>query len=115
MPAADGSDLAACQDASCVVEVRQGDRLKINAKFGLDAITVKAIRAKGVTLALRGRGGGLQLMGMNVSVSSTCVNDQCRDEASLLLTTGRPGRVNDIGLRLKEVGSDRAVLALQPN
>jgi len=112
--ASNGTDLAACKDADCEVEVRPGDRLKIDAKFGLDAITVKSFGRDEIRLALQGSSGGLHVEGRNVSVNSACTNGRCRDEAEMSLTTDRPGRINTIQLRLAELNSDRAVLALLP-
>ena len=115
MPAArDGTDLAACQDADYAVELRVGDQLKIDPAFGLDAMTVKSIGDDKITLALLGSAGGLQAEGTDVSVSGSCTNGVCRDEGELSLTTGGPGRVNDIRLTLAGVDGDRAVLALLP-
>lgn len=112
--ASNGTDLAACKDADCEVEVRPGDRLKIDARFGVDAITVKSLGGGEIRLALEGSSGGFQVEGENVSVKSACTNDRCRDEGELSLTADSPGRVNDVRLRLAEAGSTRAVLVLLP-
>ncbi|WP_203972790.1 hypothetical protein [Planotetraspora silvatica] len=112
--AANGTDLAACKDADCEVEVRPGDRLKIDAKFGLDSITVKSLGRDEIRLALQGSSGGLHVDGRNVSVNSSCTNGRCHDEGEVSLTTERPGRINTIQLRLAEVASDHAILVLLP-
>ncbi|GAA4593245.1 hypothetical protein GCM10023194_57100 [Planotetraspora phitsanulokensis] len=112
--AANGTDLAVCKDADCEVEVRPGDRLKIDAKFGLDAITVKSLGREEIRLALKGSSGGLRAEGRNVSVTGTCTNGRCHDEGELTLTTDKPGRINTIQLRLAEVAPDHAILVLLP-
>jgi hypothetical protein len=112
--AANGTDLAACKDADCEVEVRSGDRLKIDAKFGVDAITVKSLGREEIRLALKGHSGGFRVEGRNVSINGTCTNGRCRDEGELSLTADRPGRINTIQLRLADVNSARAILVLLP-
>jgi hypothetical protein len=112
--ASNGTDLAACKDADCEVEVRSGDRLKIDAKFGVDAITVKSLGREEIRLTLKGSSGGFRVEGRNVRVKGTCTNGRCRDEGELSLTADRPGRINTIQLRLGEVNSARAILVLLP-
>ncbi|MGH3428451.1 MAG: hypothetical protein ACRD3Q_09130 [Terriglobales bacterium] len=41
--ATDGTNLTACQDGTCEVQVRTGDQIKVNPTFGLDTFTVKSI------------------------------------------------------------------------
>lgn len=112
--ASNGTDLEACEDADCEVEVRSGDRLKIDTAFGVDAITVKSVRREEIRLALTGSSGGLRIEGRNVSVKGTCVNGRCHDEGELSLTTDNPARVNEIRLRLAGADSVRAILVLLP-
>jgi len=115
LPAApDGNNLAACQDADCAVVLRVGDQLTIDPAFGLDAMTVKSIGEDRITLAVLGSAGGLEAEGTDVSLSGSCTNGVCRDEGELSLTTGGPGRINDIRLTLAAVDRDRAVLVLRP-
>lgn len=112
--ATDGTNLAACRDANCAVDVRVADRLAIDSTFGLDSITVKAIGNDKITLATQGTSGGLQAEGTNVSTSSSCVNNRCRDEGELSISTSRSGRVNDVDLKLAKIDGDHAALVLHP-
>ncbi len=112
--ATDGANLAACRDANCAVDVRVADRLAIDSTFGLDSITVKAIGNDEITLAIQGTSGGLQAEGTNVSTSSSCVNNRCRDEGELSISTNRSGRVNDIDLKLAKIEAEHAALVLHP-
>ncbi|MEV0973072.1 hypothetical protein [Microtetraspora glauca] len=105
---------AACRDADCEVQVRPGDRLKIDSRFGLDAITVESVSAGEVRLGITGSSGGLNVDGDNVSVTGSCTNGRCHDQGQMSLTTSRPGRINDIRLRLVKADSSRAVLVLTP-
>ncbi|MGI8648239.1 MAG: hypothetical protein DLM55_01685 [Acidimicrobiales bacterium] len=112
--AADGMNLAACRDANCAVDVRVGDRLTVDSTFGVDSITVKAIGNDEITLAIQGTSSRLQVEGTNVSTSSSCVNNRCRDEGELSISASRSGRVNDIELRLAKVEAEHAALVLHP-
>jgi len=112
--ATDGTDLTACRDADCEVEVRVGDKLRFNAAIGVDVVTVKSVNNDMITLVLRGSSGGLRIEGTGVSVSGRCTNGTCRDEGQLSVTTTRPGRINKMKLSLVGVDSGRAVLALSP-
>lgn len=113
--AANGTDLAACQDADCEVVVKAGDQLTIDHKFEVDKITVSSLGLDEIKLALEGSSGGFQLRGRNVSVSSSCVNGDCRDTGSLGLTVGAAGKINEISVELISADRDRAVLRLQPS
>jgi hypothetical protein len=112
--ATDGTNLAACQDADCEVEVRVGDRLDVDAAFGVDAITVTSVEQDEITVALQGSSGGFDVEGEEISISSNCSNGRCRDEGELSLTTSRPGRINEVQISLTGTDSDRAVLVLLP-
>jgi hypothetical protein len=112
--ASNGTDLAACKDADCEVEVREGDRLKIDPRFGLDTITVRSIGRGEVTVALEGTSGQLKAEGRNVSVSTSCMNGRCHDQGMMSLTTTWPGRINKIRLRLVAITDSRAILSLKP-
>ena len=112
--ASNGADLAACKDAECEVEVVPGDRLKIDPRFGVNAISVKSLGVEEIMLALEGSSGSLRVEGSGVSTTSSCTNGRCRDEGVLSLTADRPGRVNAIQLRLAAANPARAVLVLQP-
>ncbi|WP_327583807.1 hypothetical protein OHA25_49610 [Nonomuraea sp. NBC_00507] len=110
--AADGSDLAACKDADCEVEIRAGDRLTIDERFGVQRLTISSLNADEAVLTLLGSTGGLRAEGMSVSVSGTCVNGRCRDEGKLTLTPHSPGRINSIRLELPYLTDDHAILRL---
>ncbi|WP_285704582.1 hypothetical protein [Microtetraspora sp. NBRC 16547] len=108
------TNLAACADADCEVEVRPGDRLKINSRFGVDAITVNSVSTEEVRLRIEGTSGGLDVEGENTSVQGSCTNGRCRDEGEMSLTTDMPGRINKVRLRLVKSDFSHAVLMLTP-
>ncbi|WP_339155409.1 hypothetical protein [Actinomadura luteofluorescens] len=54
--AKDGTDLKACEDAECQVEVRDGQTIKFDRKLGIDPLHVK-IDGSRVILSSRGRNG----------------------------------------------------------
>jgi hypothetical protein len=110
--AADGTDLAACTDAVCEVEVKSGDELKIDAKFRVDTVIVKAIGEDAIALALKGSAGGPNVEGRNVSSSVRCVNGNCSYTGELAVTTENPERINDVRVSLLNVNDDRAILKL---
>jgi len=110
----DGTNLTACQDADCEVEVRVGDVLQVDATFGVDAITVTSVEQDEITLALQGSSGGLEVEGEGISISGNCTNGRCVDEGELSLTISRPGRINEVQISLTGTDSDRAVLVLLP-
>jgi hypothetical protein len=112
--AADGTNLTACQDGTCEVQVRTGDQIKVNPTFGLDMFTVKSIEDGRVTLMMRGTHGGLEAVGRGISVSTNCANNRCQDEGELGLVTGMQGRVNKILLNLSAAGGGQAILKLTP-
>ncbi|WP_327047224.1 hypothetical protein OG320_04865 [Microbispora sp. NBC_01189] len=109
------ADPEACRNADCEVEVRQGDRLRLDAATGLDALTVAALDQGVVRLRFEGSSGGYRVEGMNVGVSQDCVNGRCRTRGALTLTMDRPARIGDIHLRLTSVRPDEAVLAISPS
>ncbi|MDP9869742.1 MULTISPECIES: hypothetical protein [Streptosporangium] len=113
--ASDGTDLAACQDADCEVEVRPGDRLRIDAGFGVDEITVRSLGGEEIRLGLRGSSGDLHIEGESVSVEDDCTDGRCRSVGELSLATGDQGRINGVRLRLAGLASGRAVLVLSPH
>ncbi|MEV4358676.1 hypothetical protein ACWDRB_11675 [Nonomuraea sp. NPDC003707] len=111
---ADGSSLASCKDADCEVEVRAGDRLRIDKRFGVQRITISSLDPDEATIALLGFTGGLQAEGANVSISSSCVNGRCRDEGKLSLAPGRSARINNLRLEVPYLSRDHAILRLTP-
>ncbi|WP_169988751.1 hypothetical protein [Microbispora sp. H10836] len=108
-------DPQACRDADCEVEVRPGDRLRLDRKTGLDVITVVSVDRGEVRLRFEAGGGTFRVEGMNTDVSQDCVNGRCRTDGGLTLAMGRPGRIGDIRLRLASVAPDHAVLVLAPS
>ncbi|WP_182900203.1 hypothetical protein [Microbispora sp. H10830] len=104
----------ACRNADCEVAVRPGDRLRLDRKTGLDAITIVALDRGELRLRFEAGAGAFHVEGMNTSVSQDCVNGRCRTEGGLTLAMGRPGRIGDIRLRLASVAPDQAVLVLSP-
>lgn len=112
--AADGSNLASCEDAECEVEVQAGDQLVIDKRFGVRRLTISFLHSDEAGITLSGSSGGLRVEGMNVSVSGSCVNGHCRDEGKLSLTPAKPARINDMRLELTHLADDRAVLRLTP-
>ncbi|GIH51569.1 hypothetical protein SAMN05421833_109153 [Microbispora rosea] len=104
----------ACRNADCEVAVRQGDRLRLDRKTGLDAITIASLDQGVLRLRFEAGAGAFHVEGMNTGVSQSCVNGRCRTEGGLTLAMGRPGRIGDILLRLASVAPDHAVLVLSP-
>ncbi|MGP3933064.1 hypothetical protein [Nonomuraea sp. KM88] len=114
LQAADGRELSSCEDADCEVEIRAGDELTIDGRFGVRQLTIGALQPDGARITLRGSTGKLSVQGMQASISSNCVNGRCRDEGDLVLSPGETGRVNDLRLDLAHLSGDRAVLRLTP-
>ncbi|MEU8178905.1 hypothetical protein AB0C14_39085 [Microbispora hainanensis] len=104
----------ACRNADCEVAVRQGDRLRLDRKTGLDAITIMGLDQGEVRLRFEAGAGAFHVQGMNTGVSQSCVNGRCHTEGGLTLAMGRPGRIGDIRLWLASVAPDHAVLVLSP-
>lgn len=102
----------ACRSGDCEVAVRPGDRLRLDRKTGLDAITVASLDRGELRLRFEAGAGAFHVEGMNTGVSQDCVNGRCRTEGALTLALGRPGRIGDIRLRLASVAPDHAVLVL---
>ncbi|MBX6385939.1 MAG: hypothetical protein IRZ07_23690 [Microbispora sp.] len=104
-----------CRDADCTVAVRPGDRLRLDRKTGLDAISVVALGREQVRLRFEAGGGTYRVEGMNVNVSQNCVNGRCHTRGGLTLAVGRPGTIGGIHFRLVSTALDYAVLALAPS
>ncbi|XVQ84027.1 hypothetical protein ACQP2K_35205 [Microbispora siamensis] len=104
----------ACRDGDCEVAVRPGDRLRLDRKTGLDAITIASLDRGELRLRFEAGAGAFQVEGMNTDVSQDCVNGRCRTEGGLTLAVGRPGKIGDIRFRLASVAPDHAVLVLSP-
>ncbi|MEU7914201.1 hypothetical protein [Microbispora bryophytorum] len=104
----------ACRNAACEVAVRAGDRLRLDRKTGLDAITIVSLDQGELRLRFEAGAGAFRVEGMNTGVSQDCVNGHCRTQGGLTLAPGRPGRIGDIRLRLASVAPDYAVLVLSP-
>ncbi|WP_179155116.1 hypothetical protein [Microbispora sp. GKU 823] len=104
----------ACRDGACEVAVRPGDRLRLDRKTGLDAITIASLDRGELRLRFEAGAGAFQVEGMNTDVSQDCVNGRCRTAGGLTLAVGRPGKIGDIRFRLASVAPDHAVLVLSP-
>ncbi|NJP26240.1 hypothetical protein FLW53_18935 [Microbispora sp. SCL1-1] len=104
----------ACRNADCEVAVRQGDRLRLDPKTGLDEITIVGLDQGEVRVRFEAGAGAFHVEGMNTGVSQSCFNGRCHTEGGLTLAMGRPGRIGDIRLRLASVAPDHAVLVLSP-
>ncbi|MBE3008173.1 hypothetical protein IL992_03075 [Microbispora sp. NEAU-D428] len=104
----------ACRDGDCEVAVRSGDRLRLDRKTGLDAITIASLDQGELRLRFQAGAGAFQVEGTNTDVSQDCVNGRCRTEGGLTLAVGRPGKIGDIRFRLASVAPDHAVLVLSP-
>ncbi len=111
-PSATPSDLAGCRDGDCEVRVREGDSIPIDPKLGVDEITVVGLRGDAVRLAFTGTSTVVD--GANINISRSCYNDRCRVRGAVTVSTSRPGRVGDVGLRLAQVEGDTAALVLEP-
>ncbi len=61
--AADGTDLAACADAVCEVEVAEGDEFPVSGPHGLERIVVERVAPGEVTVTGYGDGGGSMVSG----------------------------------------------------
>ncbi|MCW6005735.1 hypothetical protein K1W54_14275 [Micromonospora sp. CPCC 205371] len=108
LPAADGTDLGACTDAECEVEVRENDRLSLDARWRVAAMSVEYLSEEKITLKLDRVSGSLELEGDSEPDPSNF------DAVYLSVTAGRQGRVNDIELRMIGGDSKRAILVLKP-
>ncbi|MFC7327827.1 hypothetical protein [Marinactinospora rubrisoli] len=59
--AADGTDLAACSDADCEVQVAEGDEFPLDGGYGLDRMVFDTVDEE--TVAFSGYGPGSQVSG----------------------------------------------------
>ncbi|GAB3165297.1 hypothetical protein [Microbispora hainanensis] len=111
-PSATPSDLAGCRDGDCEVRVREGDRIPIDPSLGVDQITVVGLRGNAARVSFTGTSTVVD--GLDITISRTCDNDNCRVRGAVTITTSRPGRIGDVALRLAQVAGDTAVLVLEP-
>ncbi|WP_067454138.1 hypothetical protein [Actinomadura macra] len=74
-PAKDGTDLSACLDAECDVEVESGQEIQLDKKYGADSVLVKRNGSR-VTLTVR-RGGAKMVAALdaNSPYSTSTFND----------------------------------------
>ncbi|WP_433464498.1 hypothetical protein [Spirillospora sp. CA-128828] len=56
--AKDGTDLSACRDADCQVQIKGGEKITLDRKYGLDPIHVK-LHGSQVIFVIRGRGSNM--------------------------------------------------------
>lgn len=97
-PAADGTDLAACRDGTCEVQVALGTLpldIPLDGALGVDTLTLSAITPDAITADGVAGGGSLQ---MHVEVP-----------------VGNPGYLNSLGVTLVTVEGDTAVVRLAPS
>ncbi len=106
------SDFAGCRDGDCEARVRAGDTIPIDPGLGVDEISVVGLRGDAARIAFTGTSTVVD--GANTSISRSCYNDRCRVRGALTISTSRPGRIGDVGLRLTRVEGDSALLVLQP-
>lgn len=104
-----------CADADCEIEVRTGDRIRLDEGFGVRQFTVESLDRDEVVITMLGFSGGLSVEGMSVSVTSTCVNGRCRDEGEVSLRPDAPARIDGVRLKLISLAGDRAVIRLTPS
>jgi hypothetical protein len=90
--AAEGPEVKACYDGKCEIALSGPARIPVDGRFGFTTLTVKEITASSVSMEAAGEG----------TLSS--------------VTTGPGGtvRFNELVVKVKGLGGDRAVLALRP-
>ncbi|MGW5263613.1 hypothetical protein ACWEQG_21805 [Microbispora sp. NPDC004025] len=110
-PSATPGDFAGCRDGDCEARVRVGDSIPIDPALGVDEISVVGLRGDAARIAFTGTSTVVD--GANTSISRSCYNDRCRVRGALTISTSRPGRIGDVGLRLTRVEGDSALLVLQ--
>lgn len=103
--AADGTDLAACRDAACEVEVREDDEMLLDPKWHIHAIKVEYLSEEKITLWLKGMTGR-----WHVECTET---DLTGDDGHVSVKDGRPCIANDLEFAMAPGDSDRAVLTLR--
>jgi hypothetical protein len=104
LQADDGTDLAACVDADCEVEVRESDVLRLDAGWGIGGFEVVHLSEEKITLRLTSRGGHLEMTNMQVE----------SDGEHLIIEGHKTGVINQIEVTMIPADSTRAVLALSP-
>lgn len=92
--AADGDDLDACRDADCEVLVHDGDKIRLNDKWGIEPIDV-TVEDDSVTFK-RVTAGGMQIT----------LSRQTPDQ-------GGPSRINDVALGVTAVQNKKAVISIK--
>jgi hypothetical protein len=96
-PAADGTDLAACADGTCEVQVAAGGppiEISMDGSLGVDTLTLASITPEGLAADGVAGGGSVQL---HVEVSP-----------------GATSYMNQVGVTLVSVVGDTAVVRLAP-
>ncbi|GLU49961.1 hypothetical protein [Nocardiopsis ansamitocini] len=90
---ADGTDLGACQDADCEVEVKQGDTIPMDGEYGVDELVMREVTPDYVTVD--GTAPGVSL--------------------STSMTTGggeSSGNLNDVQVTVLGTDDDHAVVRI---
>lgn len=102
LPALDGTDLDACWDASCEVEVREDDQIGLDAKWGVKVIEVQYLSEEKMTLWLKGLTRDVRLSGLDV------------DSTHLTVTERHQGGIDNIEISMHAAQPHRAILLLRP-
>lgn len=106
LAAADGTNLSACSDARCEVEIRENDRLTLDAGWRVATMSVEYLSEEKITLKLEGLSGPTQIEGASESDPSNF------DARYVSVTPMRHSSVNDIQLSMVAGDSQRAILVL---
>jgi hypothetical protein len=108
--AKDGTDLSACADGSCEIEVRAGQQVATPAGMGMKSLKVTRIASDRVELAGQGTGGG----------SGGCYgNPPCsvaNKGGAITMTLGRTATavMNDSALTIDSIGDGTAIISVEP-
>ncbi|WP_203717845.1 hypothetical protein [Asanoa siamensis] len=107
LPAADSTNLAACRDAACEVEVQKEDEVHLDPGWRLSAIEVEYLSEEKITLWLKElEGPGGVVGGLDSDISGA--------EGHVSVTNGRPAQINGIELTMVTGTSARAILKMRP-
>lgn len=97
-PAADGTDLGACHDGTCEVQVTVSALpldIPLDGALGVDVLTLSSITPDGIVTDGVGYGGGVQL--------------------HIEVPVGSPGNLNALSVTLVAVDGDAAIVRLAPS
>ncbi|MBX6382638.1 MAG: hypothetical protein IRZ07_06635 [Microbispora sp.] len=111
-PTSGGTDFSACLDGDCEVQARQDDRISIDPGLGVSEIAIAGVGADAVRLAFTGTTTDVD--GWNTTIRRRCYNVRCQVRGETTLSTGMPGRIGDVAIRVARVQGGTVVLVLQP-